>query len=125
MNYARSQHGCITIPSTLKTNAQIIVVGGDKRNESAVEVLDVSSNSWSIIANSPLLGMRTMSLTTSNSPEYQFYLSGGISSSESEFEKFILGLTYSNEWKLVGNLKRKLGYHTTLNLDKKDIPGCA
>ena len=123
MTYARSQHGCITIPSTAKSNAQIVVVGGDKWNESSVEVLDVSSNSWSLIAKTPLNRMLRMSITTSKSSEYQLYLSGGISFGD--FEKAILGLTYSNEWKLVGNLKRKLGFHTTLNLDKNDIPGCA
>ena len=124
MNYARYEHGCLTIPSTVNTNAQIVVVGSDKWNESSVEVLDVSTNSWSIVAKTPLNSMRTMSITTSKSPEFQLYLTSGISFRSRGFEKAIYGLTYSNEWKLVGNLNKKLGYHTTLNLEQNEIPGC-
>ena len=119
MNNARYFHGCTTIPSTVERNAQFIVVGGH-HSESTVEILDVSSNSWFNVANTPLPGLFANSLTVSNSPEYKLYSIGG-----SPSDRAIFGLTQSDAWVHVGNLTEVRADHASLNVDKKDIPGCA
>ena len=129
MNDARSGHGCTTIPATEQTKAQIIVVGGSS-GESTVEILDVSSSSWFIIAKIPIQGLYANSLTVSNSPEYKLYSIGGeYTNFNEEFffsvtAKAIYGLTYSNTWIHVGDLTEGRARHTSLNVARKDIPGC-
>ena len=128
MNIARSLHGCTTIPATEETNAQIIV-GGFER-DSTVEILDVSSSSWFNIAKIPIQGLYANSLTVSNSPEYKLYSIGGeYTNFNEEFffsvtAKAIYGLTYSNTWIHVGDLTEGRARHTSLNVARKDIPGC-
>ena len=119
MKTARNLHGCTTIPSTEKRNAQIIVVGGSF-NENTVEILDISSNSWFNAGNVPLPGPIANSLAVSNSPEYKVYSIGGSPSGRA-----IFGLTQSNAWVHVGNLTEERRFHRSLNVDKEDIPGCA
>ena len=130
MNNARYGHRCTTIPATEQSNAQIIVVGGD--SESTVEVLDVSSSLWFNIAKIPLEGLDRNSLTVSNSPEYKLYSIGGNYANPnfsqdlviSVSAKAIYGLTYSNTWIHVGDLTEGRARHTSLNIARKDIPGC-
>ena len=117
MKIARYYHGCTTIPSTEERNAQIIVVGGFSANP--VEILDVYSNSWFIAAKTPSTGLFGNSLTASNSQEYKLYMIGGGGT------KAIYGLNQSNVWVHVGNLTEERSLHTSLNVDKNVIPGCA
>ena len=133
MNDARYGHGCTTIPATEQTKAQIIVVGGSS-GESTVEILDVSSSSWFNIAKIPFENLNENSLTTSNSPEYKLYSIGGNYASRNSDSiqdlviaitaKEIYGLTYSNTWIHVGDLTEGRARHTSLNVSRKDIPGC-
>ena len=120
MNGPRAWCGCTTIPSTEERNAQIVVVGSFN-SKSTVEILDVSSNSWFNVAKIPFTqSLYGNSLTASNSPEYKLYSIGGTVSNGA-----IYGLTQSDGWVHVGNLTENRWYHTSLNVDKKDIPGCA
>ena len=130
MNNARYGHGCTTIPATEQSNAQIIVVGGD--SDSAVEILDVHSSSWFNIAKIPLQGLDRNSLTASNLPEYKLYSIGGNYANPNFSQDLVLsitgkaiyGLTYSNTWIQVGDLNEGRARHTSLNVARKDIPGC-
>ena len=130
MNNARYGHGRTSIQATEQSNAQIIVVGGD--SDSTVEILEVSSNSWFNIAKIPLEGLDRNCLTASNSPEYKLYSIGGNYANPNFSQdlvisltaKAIYGLTYSNTWIHVGDLTEARARHTTLNVARKDIPGC-
>ena len=127
MNFPRYFHGCTTIPSTEVRNAQIIVVGGiDSQTriiENTVEILDVSSNSWLNVEITPLIRLYGNTLTASNSPEYKLYSIGGQAPTGNT--RAIYGLTQSNTWVNVGNLTEGRSFHTSLNVDKNDILGCA
>ena len=133
MNIARYSHGCTTALNTTATeqsNAHVIVVGG---NFSTAEVLYVSSSSWSIIAQMPLQGLYRNSLAASKSSEYILYSIGGNYLNETlgndlgvkVYVKAIYGLTYSNTWIHVGDLTEGRDRHTSLNVARKDIPGCS
>ena len=120
MNRGRRYHGCTTIPSTNGGNAEIIVVGG-RSSEDTVESLAVASDSWVNIAQTPIRNLKAHSIVASNSPEYKLYSIGGDSSG---FVSSIYGLTNSNTWEFIGNISAARGYHTSLNIPQKDIPGC-
>ena len=122
MNSARYSHGCTTISSTWERSTQIIVVGGFESG-STVEILNVSSSSWFNVAKIPLEDLKDNSLIASNSLQYKVYSIGG-RYSESILTKAIYGLTYSNTWIHVGDLTEGRARHTSLNVARKDIPGC-
>ena len=128
MNHHRFHHGCTTIPSNTSEKSQIIVVGGS-RNSQDIEVLDVSSSAWIKVAKIPFRTPSGNTVTFSKSPAYKIYIIGGTASlgsmGSSHYTKAIFGLTYSNVLKLVGNLTEGRSFHTSLNVDPSDIPGCS
>ena len=126
MIHAREDHGCTLVQSNVKTEAQVIVVGGvgsDSRLNT-VESLQRNSNKWMSKEPIPLESLLWHAVTHANSPEYLLYSIGGCIDTF-HCTKTIYGLTNYNTWKVVANLKFERVHHTSLNVQSKDIPGCA
>ena len=112
----RRFHSCLYVPPTAETKGQVIIIGGSKSN-ATVESFD-SSKTWKTIEKLPYEGFtRDFVVTNANAPEYLFYLIAGPT-------KEIYGLLRSNHWAILGHLSEPRSEHTTLNIPRKNIPGC-
>ena len=130
MKHPRSSHGCAFVPSTDKTQAQVIVVGGDEwlghanERDSTVETFQTNMNEWTSKKSFPLKNYwREFTVVNSKSPEYLVYSIGG-----RDYKGYpistIYGLAHFNDWEVVANTVDTHSYHTSLNLQKEDIGGC-
>ena len=125
MNSARASHGCTTIPPNNDTKGRIYVVGGIPSGNITVEYLEFGSDQWIPVKGAafPLLDgpnffVKGQAVTPSNSPKYILYSIGG------QYTKEIFGLTPSFNFEHVASLTELLNYHSSLNLARKEIPGC-
>ena len=126
----RRLHGCVYVPMTNKTGAQVIVVAG-KHSLDTVETFDVSSREWKTIGKTPFPNgtleynaLRSPAVINANSMDFILYSIGGWSSYQSYGAfKGIYGLTPSYEWKFVQNLTKGRAFHTSLIV--RNVPGCS
>lgn len=122
MNHARYYHGCAFVPSTEKSEDQVVVVGGFQGGPTVESLSTNNEKVWRPKENVPLPGLVWHAVTNAISPNYLLFTVGdGFSGAGSGA---IYGLTHSNKWELVGNLRSKRYFHTSLNLPRKDIPDC-
>ena len=114
MNEIRYSHGCTT---TIFGNSKVVlVVGGDL---DTMEMYDPLKNEWKLKSTRLPLPLSALQVVNSHSLNYLAYIIGG--GGNIGQEKTIYGLSKTVEWKLVGNLKQKRRYHSSLNIRANDI----
>ena len=120
MNHPRYWHGCAFVPSTEENEDQVVVVAG-YRSDSTVEYLSTNSKEWMLKESVPL-SLWGNAVTKANSPDYLVFSVGGYSSGGINR---IYGLSNTNKWEVVANLKSSRYYHSSLKVPRKHVPNCA
>ena len=121
MNHPRYWHGCAFVSSTEEGEGQVVVVAGDG-SDSTVESLSTNSKEWMLKESVPL-SLYGNAVTKANSPDYLVFSVGGRSASGDI--KAIYGLSHTNKWEVVANLKNSRSFHSSCNVPRKYFPNCA
>ena len=121
MNHPRYCHGCAFVPSTEDSEDQVVVVAG-YGSDSTVESLSTNSNEWMLKESVPL-SLYGNAVTKANSPDYLVFSVGGRSASGDM--KAIYGLSHTNRWEVVANLKNSRSFHSSCNVPRKYLTNCA
>ena len=122
MNDVRFRHGCTT---TIFGNSKVvIVVGGYDGNgfSNKMEMYHPLKNEWTLHSSRLPLPLVTPQVVSSHSLNYIAYAIGGYANGEAQ--SAIYGLSRTEKWELVGNLKQKRGYHASLNINYNYLPDC-
>ena len=122
MNEIRRWHGCTT--TTSGNSKVVLVVGGYDENNylDTMEMYDPLKNEWKLKSTRLPLPLYGLQVVNSHSLNYLAYAIGG--DGNVDYQTAIYGLSRTEKWELVGNLKQKRYIHASLNIKNNDFPGC-
>ena len=123
MKEARHSHSCTT---TFLGNSKVVLVAGGydgNRNLDMMEMYDPSKNKWTIHSARLPLPLQRFQMVNSHSLNYLAYVIGGWGS-DWNVKGTIYGLSRTEKWELVGNLKQKRESHRSLNIRTNTNLGC-
>ena len=122
MNQARVWHGCAV--AKFKEMLTVFVAGGyHGGNLDSVEVLNLKDKEWKTLNSKLPFPLSGLQVVTAKSLNYHIYAVGGYTDNQKEVAT-IYGLNASEEWEHVDDLKNARSFHSTINMQLKDIPGC-
>ena len=126
MNEIRQSHGCTT--TYLDNSKVVLVVGGYDENNylDTMEMYDPLKNEWKVHSTRLPLPLQGLQVVNSHSLNRLAYAIGGFGFGGSQVgsQTAIYGLSRTEKWELVGNLKQKRYYHASLNIKSNEFQVC-
>ena len=123
MKEKRRYHGCTT--TIFGASKVVLVVGGYRSGNTwdTMEMYHPLKNEWTLHSTRLPLPLHGLQVVNSHSLNYFAYAIGG-SQGGSGRQTAIYGLSRTENWELVGNLKQKHAFHASMTIKNNGFPVC-